>query len=116
MSLRVDSKIIRSQEGKVKYWLPPGGGREHYHLAVWIEGTEDELDEIENVQYVLHPSFARPHRNSSDRSNHFGIRFWTWGMFNIQVRINFKDGRVKEVDFYLSYDLPEHSYDYSLVR
>lgn len=107
MTLSVARQVITNPEGKIKFWKPEGNWREHFHLGIWIEGSQSELDSIMRVEYTLHPSFKRPVRSSSNRANRFSITIWTWGMFMIDVAIFFHDDTVSHIQYYLSYDLPE---------
>jgi transcription initiation factor IIF auxiliary subunit len=106
MSLEVKSQVILSKEGKVKFWVPSTKGRRHFHLGVWIDGSVEELNRIDHVEYLLHDSFKKPLRRSENRDNKFSVTFWTWGMFTIRVTISFHDGSTKVINYYLSYVLP----------
>jgi transcription initiation factor IIF auxiliary subunit len=107
MTITVNRQVIKNPEGKIKFWKPIGSGPEHFHVGVWLEGSEQELDSIERVEYTLHESFKHPVRSSSNRANKFSITIWTWGMFMIDVAIHLRDGSVNQIQYYLSYDLPE---------
>lgn len=106
MTFSIARQIIRNPQGRIKFWKPSEREREHYHIGVWIEGSAEELGQVEHVEYVLHPSFKRPVRTSSNRDNKFSVTFWTWGMFPIDVYIHMLDGSVVTLQHYLSYDLP----------
>jgi transcription initiation factor IIF auxiliary subunit len=105
-SLRIKQNVIRSVDGRIKYRKFNVGGREHYHLGVWLDGDDRELDRIVKVEYELHPSFTNRVRSSSNRKNQFSVTFWTWGMFDIGVRIHRQDGSVEELTHHLRYELP----------
>ena len=106
MTLSFDRQIIKTTQGQIKYRIFHEGGREHYHIGIWLEGSDSELDEVERVEYELHPSFKRRLRTSTNRDNRFSVAIWTWGMFNIDATICFKDGSTAKRSYYLSYDLP----------
>jgi transcription initiation factor IIF auxiliary subunit len=106
MAFSVERQIIRNPEGKIKFWKPNENAREHFHIGVWIEGSEKDLDSIERVEYILHPSFRRNVRSSASRKNKFSITIWTWGMFMIDVEIHLKDGAKEKIQYYLDYELP----------
>ena len=111
MSYKFQRQIIKNPDGKIKYRQFSEGGREHFHIGIWVEGSDQELDNIEKVVYKLHPSFRRRLRSSSNRKNEFSITIWTWGMFNIEATIHFKDGTQETHNYYLSYDLPPDNGD-----
>ena len=107
MSLHFKNQIIKNQSGQIKYKVFHEGGKEHYHIGVWVEGDDNELDSIQRVEYLLHPTFKRPLRSFESRDNKFSVTFWTWGMFMIRVSIFFKNGIIEKRDYYLGYELPE---------
>jgi transcription initiation factor IIF auxiliary subunit len=107
MSLQVKNQVIGATENKIPYWMLSERGKCHYHIGVWIDGSDGELNRIDRVEYLLNPTFTRPLRRSSNLENKFGITFWTWGMFNIQVELSFKDGTTDRFVYYLTYSLPE---------
>lgn len=107
MALTVNRQVIRDRSGRIKFWKSDDQSREHYHVGIWIEGTDAELDSIQRVEYLLHPSFKNNLRKSENRDNKFSISIWTWGYFLIVVTILFKDGRTDSIRYSLSYDLPD---------
>ncbi len=68
---------------------------------IWIEGTNDDLDKISSVTYILHSTFKNPVQKTSDRSTKFMLKTGGWGTFTFYANILLKDG--KEVK--LSHDL-----------
>jgi transcription initiation factor IIF auxiliary subunit len=106
MTFSIERQIIKNPQGKIKVWTPNGNGQEHFHIGIWIDGTEQELDSVDHVEYKLHPSFTKPVRTSSNRANKFSVTIWTWGMFEIDVAIYLQDGSVQRLKYYLSYELP----------
>jgi transcription initiation factor IIF auxiliary subunit len=106
MNLQVKCQIVVTDDGKVQYRKPVAGGREHFPISVWIDGSASDLRSIASVEYLLHSTFRRPSRSSENSLNKFLITFWTWGMFNIAVTIHFKDGTTEKIPYYLSYELP----------
>lgn len=111
----IKHNVIKSIDGKVKYKTFKDGGREQFHLGVWLDGTERELDLIDKVEYKLHPSFKKQIRCSENRDNSFSITFWTWGYFNIEVTIFYANGDKNVMNHYLEYELPNKSDEYVKV-
>jgi transcription initiation factor IIF auxiliary subunit len=106
MALRIEREVITASDGRVTYWKPSPDGREHFHIKLWLEGPDDELDEVRLVEYKLHESFHRQIRKSEKRQERFAIKIWTWGMFKLQATVHFRDGNTKKIPYYLSYELP----------
>lgn len=59
---------------------------------VWIEGPDEELDRIEEVNYLLHPTFKKRNRQSRERAKKFRIASSGWGEFRIFAVLRGKDG------------------------
>ena len=92
MSFSLRDSVIKTHDGKIKYRQFSEGGAEHYHIGVWLTNSDDsEMDQVEFVEYTLHPSFSRRERRSSNRDNDFSITFWAWGAFQIEARVHFVD-------------------------
>lgn len=105
LKVKVRRKLMKT-DGKIRFMFFHQGGREHYNLRIYLDGDDRELDKIEKVEYELHPSFPTPRQGSSDRDDNFAIEIWTWGTFDIKVKIQLKNGANIETDFYLDYNLP----------
>jgi transcription initiation factor IIF auxiliary subunit len=69
-------------------------GNDWWCWAVWVEGPEDQLDQIESVQYTLHHTFPKPVRVIRDRSTKFRLETAGWGTFTIYAKVIRKDGGV----------------------
>ena len=106
MNLTVKHEIVKDAQDRVLFRTFQSGGREHYNIRLWLDGPADELDQIEKVTYTLHPSFRRQNRTSSKREGNFAISIWTWGMFNIRIQVELKNGEHEDLQYYLSYELP----------
>jgi transcription initiation factor IIF auxiliary subunit len=89
-------------------------GKNWWKWSIWIEGPKEELDQIDNVTYVLHPSFANPVRTVTNRASRFKLSAQGWGIFSIRANLLKKDGstdtRVHELE--LSY--PDNLYEVPL--
>jgi hypothetical protein len=53
MSLEVKNQVIGVSENKIRYLMRSEHGKRHYHIGVWIEGSDEELDRIDRVDYLL---------------------------------------------------------------
>ena len=60
---------------------------------IWIEGPDDELDQIDHVVYTLHPTFPNPVRTVSDRASKFRLKAVGWGTFLIHAKVIDRDGK-----------------------
>lgn len=107
MTLSIKCQVIRTPQGRIKIKRFNQGGNEHYHIGIWVNGSDQDLDAVDYVEYLLHPSFKNRERSSSNRANKFSVTIWTWGMFEIDVVVHLKTGGKERINYYLSYELPE---------
>ncbi len=105
-SLAVDTSNIRILAEKVA-GIPPKkfreGGKEHYRVRIYIEGSADELNKLTAVKYQLHPSFRKRERLSVSRERSFETVIWTWGYFPVAATLISKDGTENEIEGYLKF-------------
>jgi len=79
-------------------------GIDWWRWWVFVTGAPEELDNIDHVTYVLHPTFQNPVRKVTDRSSNFRLESVGWGGFRINAKVALKDGTVIP----LSHDLNLH--------
>lgn len=65
---------------------------EWWEWSVWLEGSEDVLNQIQSVRYTLHPTFIDPVRVVSDRLSKFKLTSAGWGEFAIMAQVTPKQG------------------------
>lgn len=73
----------------------PRKGSRWFDWKVFVAGSPEELESIEEVKYTLHPTFPQPVRIQKDRSNIFALQSSGWGEFTIRADIRFKDGHTE---------------------
>jgi transcription initiation factor IIF auxiliary subunit len=66
--------------------------RDRWEWSVWIDGPPEELDALDRVVYVLHPTYHDPVRTVKDRSTKFRLHTSGWGTFTIHAKAIRKDG------------------------
>lgn len=74
--------------------------------AVWIEAADEVLDQIEYVDYRLHPTFPNQLRHETNRKKKFGIESAGWGEFMIGVEIVTRSGEHFKRQHWLSLEYP----------
>lgn len=74
-------KIAQSDQWVADNW---------WNWSVWIEAPPEELDTIEYVDWLLHPSFPDPHRRVHDRASQFRLESSGWGTFPIVAKVRVK--------------------------
>jgi transcription initiation factor IIF auxiliary subunit len=88
--------------GNVATQLQPGW----WEWTVFIQGPEDALNQIQCVQYTLHPTFPHPVRDVCIRgtsSQAFALTATGWGTFQIRIRMFLKNGRVQDLTHDLTF-------------
>jgi hypothetical protein len=60
--------------------------------SVWLDGSDAELDGVESVEWVLHPTFPNPIVLVRQRQTRFRLDASGWGAFEINAQVETKDG------------------------
>ena len=89
-------------------WHYRDGDRWDWELYLDSEMPE-ELDAVESVKYILHPTFPNPIQTIDDRSDGFRLKTNGWGTFETQAFVYLKNGeKIKLVhDLELQYEPAE---------
>jgi len=82
-------------------------GDNWWKWSLWIEGSNEDLDQVECVTYTLHSTFPEPIRTVTDRASKFQLRCAGWGVFMIPVEVQLKDGRTIQLAHQLQFAFPE---------
>jgi hypothetical protein len=81
-------------------------GQDWWEWAVWIEAADKVLDEIEYVEYSLHPTFPDPVQRVTNRKEKFLFKSAGWGEFMIGVHICTRKGEHLKRQHWLTLDYP----------
>jgi transcription initiation factor IIF auxiliary subunit len=73
-------------------------GNGKWQWSVWLDGTDEELDSVDHVIYILHPTFSTPVRRIGDRSTNFRLDTSGWGTFTLHAKIAYHDGTETSID------------------
>ena len=80
-----------------------GNDQEAFEWNSRINVTDSVLDQIDYVRYELHPTFVNPERIIRDRKSQFQLRLVGWGIFEIPITIQFKDGSSVQTSHHLEF-------------
>lgn len=69
--------------------------------SIWLEGSDEDLDQVASAEYVLHPTFPNPVQEVSNRANSFRLDARGWGEFLIHVNIHLQDGTTLKHEHWL---------------
>lgn len=81
-------------------------GQDWWGWSVWIEAVDSVLDEIEYVEYSLHPTFPNPVQRVTNREENFLIKSEGWGEFMLGVHIFTRKGEHLKRQHWLTLDYP----------
>lgn len=70
-------------------------GKRTFAWCTFLDVGRAVLDTVETVEYILHPTFPDPVRRIDDREHCFALLSSGWGVFTIDIRVHFKDGRTE---------------------
>jgi transcription initiation factor IIF auxiliary subunit len=82
---------------------------DRWKWSVWIEGADQELDQIKEVTYRLHSSFRNPLRTIRDRDTKFKLKSEGWGVFQIPVKVVLHNGEVLKLQHDLELFYPDRT-------
>lgn len=77
------------------------GDTKRFQWRVFVNENESILDTIENITYLLHPTFADPLRVIKNLESKFALESSGWGEFDIQITIKFKNGEETKQTYHL---------------
>jgi hypothetical protein len=67
----------------------------YWNWTIFVKAPEDVLEQIEYVEYKLHPTFPNPVRIVNQRGSGpyaFPLTTSGWGTFTVQIKVYYKDG------------------------
>jgi len=76
-------------------------GKDRWKWSVWVEGKHESIEQIDRVEYILHPTFPNPVRLITNRSSNFKLESKGWGEFMIHANVITKSGRTLRLNHWL---------------
>jgi transcription initiation factor IIF auxiliary subunit len=84
-------------------WKYKGDDRWNWELYI-ASDNKSELEKVDSVKYILHPTFKNPVREITDKSDGFRLKSNGWGSFEVKAFVYFKNGKkmklVHELELY----------------
>jgi transcription initiation factor IIF auxiliary subunit len=81
--------------------LEKRGDRPYYSWKVFVDEPGSVLDQIEKVEYTLHPTFPQPHQVRQNREERFALESAGWGEFTMLIDVKYRDGKKEKVPYWL---------------
>ena len=76
-------------------------GSPYYKWKVFVDEPDSVLDQIDQVEYTLHPTFSPPNRIYENREEKFALETFGWGEFTMLISVKFRNGKVEKVPYWL---------------
>jgi hypothetical protein len=65
--------------------------------SLWLEGSDEELQSVQEVVYHLHPTFTQSVVTRSNRESKFRIDANGWGTFVVKIEVLKTDGTTEQI-------------------
>jgi hypothetical protein len=78
--------------------------KSRWRWSVWLDAPAEELDNIKDVVWKLHPSFSPPDVRVDSRQNGFRLTTSGWGEFEVQAEIHRLNGEVDSLRHWLRFE------------
>jgi hypothetical protein len=76
---------------------------EWWSWKVWLDGTDETLDQVDSVKYLLHPTFPNPVRIVNNRQSKFELSDKGWGEFAITAHVSTKAGEKISLEHWIEF-------------
>jgi len=73
------------------------GDTDRWDWTTYLDADQDELANIEYVEYHLVPGFPNPIRRVKNPQGGFALKSNGWGTFEIKAKVYFKDKRKPKI-------------------
>ena len=97
--MTVDTKFKIAQDSK---YLE----EDWWRWWIYLDADDAALDEVEQVIYILHPTFSPPFVTVKSRENAFKFTTEGWGVFTIYATVHLKNGEVLKLEHELELYYP----------
>lgn len=75
-----------------------------YEWSLELNTSDDILQQIDFVKYILHTTFIQPERNIRNRKSNFKLEMIGWGTFEVNIEIHFIDGTIAKTSHELTFE------------
>jgi TIR domain/YEATS family len=84
-------------------------GNDYWRWWAWIEAEDADLDKLEEVVWILHPSFKQSRVVKRQRPDKFRLETAGWGTFLLRAELSLPDGEKLTLKHNLRLEYPESS-------
>lgn len=79
----------------------PSKTRGYYKWVVFVKASDSELNSIDHVEYLLHPTFPKPQVSVFNRASKFSYTATGWGEFEIKAKVVYKNNKSQYLSYWL---------------
>jgi transcription initiation factor IIF auxiliary subunit len=76
-------------------------GGDRWKWSVWVEGKPETIEQIDRVEYLLHPTFPNPLRVITNPASNFRLDSKGWGEFMVHAKVITKRGHTIELNHWV---------------
>ena len=66
--------------------------------SIWLDGPDEELDQIGSVTYTLHETFPEPIQTRTNRADGFRLQSSGWDGFTVRIRARARNGTTTDLE------------------
>lgn len=78
--------------------------RKKYHnIRMSIEGDKKLMNNIKEVEYILHKTFRNPFVKSYNRESNFSKKIKIWGLFTVKANVHLLNGSIIELSRFITF-------------
>jgi hypothetical protein len=81
--------------------MRPRNDQPYYEWRIFVDEPPAVLETIQQVDYVLHPTFPEPFRSSRERGRKFELVTSGWGEFTILITVHYTNGKEAKTTYSL---------------
>lgn len=82
------------------------GDYDWYRWKVFVDSPPNVLEQIKEVEYLLHSTFPDPRRVVRDKSTAFTLELAGWGSFDMLVTVRYINGKEERLRYFLDLEKP----------
>lgn len=81
-------------------------GADYWSWSACIDATPDELDQVESVVWILHPTFEPSRVENRSRQTGFKLTTSGWGTFLLRAELHLRGGELRSLSHMLRLNYP----------
>ena len=71
---------------------------DYFKTLICLDGSKNEIRQVDNVSYYLHPTFTLNIIPSSNADTNFTVSINNWGIFDLKAKVFFEDDSIMDIN------------------